>query len=52
VGREEVLFYLASYLGHIYATDLYDAKNWKNFAPSDFPESPKNMHLSHMKRMP
>jgi SAM-dependent methyltransferase len=40
-GREEVLFYLANYLGHIYATDLYDAKNWKNFAPSDFPENPR-----------
>jgi hypothetical protein len=41
VGREEVLFYLANYLGHIYATDLYDGKDWKNFAPSDFPENPR-----------
>jgi SAM-dependent methyltransferase len=40
-GREEVLFYLANYLGHVYVTDLYDGKGWKNFAPSDFPESPK-----------
>jgi SAM-dependent methyltransferase len=41
VGREEVLFYLANKLYHIYATDLYDGNNWKNFAPSDFPENPK-----------
>jgi SAM-dependent methyltransferase len=41
VGREEVLFYLANKLKHVYATDLYDGNNWKNFAPSDFPENPK-----------
>ena len=40
-GREEVLFYLANCLSHVYATDLYDGKNWRNFAPSDFPENPK-----------
>jgi SAM-dependent methyltransferase len=40
-GREEVLFYLANNLKHVYATDLYDGNNWKNFAPSDFPENPK-----------
>src|ERR687890_547814 len=40
-GREEVLFYLANNINHVYATDLYDAKDWKNFAPSDFPENPK-----------
>jgi SAM-dependent methyltransferase len=40
-GREEVLFYLTNYLGHVYVTDLYDGKDWKNFAPSDFPENPK-----------
>ncbi len=40
-GREEVLFYLANYLGHVYATDLYDGNDWRNFAPSDFPENPK-----------
>ena len=41
VGREEVLFYLANNINHVYATDLYNAKDWKNFAPSDFPENPK-----------
>jgi len=41
VGREEVLFYLASKLYHLYATDIYDGNSWKNFAPSDFPENPK-----------
>jgi SAM-dependent methyltransferase len=40
-GREEVLFYLANKLKHVYATDLYDGKNWENYAPSDFPENPK-----------
>ncbi|HEX2406098.1 MAG TPA: class I SAM-dependent methyltransferase [Nitrososphaeraceae archaeon] len=40
-GREEILFYLANNINHVYATDLYDAKDWKNFAPSDFPENPK-----------
>jgi SAM-dependent methyltransferase len=41
VGREEVLFHLANSLGHVYATDLYDGKQWDNFAPFDFPENPK-----------
>jgi SAM-dependent methyltransferase len=41
VGREEVLFYLANYLCHVHATDLYDGRDWKNFAPSDFPGNPK-----------
>ncbi len=40
-GREEVLFYLANILKHVYATDLYDGKEWDNFAPFDFPENPK-----------
>ena len=40
-GREEILFYLANNINHVYATDLYDARDWKNFAPSDFPENPK-----------
>ncbi len=41
VGREEVLFFLANHLNRIYATDLYNGNDWKNFAPSDFPENPK-----------
>ena len=41
VGREEILFHLANKLKHVYATDLYDGKQWENFAPSDFPENPK-----------
>jgi hypothetical protein len=41
--REEKksFFYLANNVNHVYATDLYDGNNWKNFAPSDFPENPK-----------
>lgn len=41
VGREEILFYLANKLKHVYATDIYDGKQWETFAPSDFPENPK-----------
>ena len=40
-GREEVLFYLANKISHVYATDLYDGKDWKNFAPTDFLKDPK-----------
>jgi SAM-dependent methyltransferase len=41
-GREEVLFYLANNLNHVYATDLYEKKEgWRKAAPSDFPENPK-----------
>jgi len=40
-GREEVLFYLANHLKHVYATDIYDGKEWDNFAPSDFPDNPR-----------
>ena len=39
-GKELVLFYLANRLGHPYATDLYNTKDWENFAPADFPEDP------------
>jgi SAM-dependent methyltransferase len=39
-GKELVLFYLANRLGHLYATDLYNTKDWENFAPADFPEDP------------
>lgn len=40
-ATEEILFYLANRLDHIYATDLYDGKSWKNLVPTDFPENPK-----------
>jgi SAM-dependent methyltransferase len=40
-GTEPIPFYLSNNINHVYATDLYDAKDWKNFAPSDFPENPK-----------
>jgi SAM-dependent methyltransferase len=40
-ATEEILFYLANRIDHVYATDLYDGNNWKNFVPSDFPENPK-----------
>jgi SAM-dependent methyltransferase len=41
VGREEVIFYLANNLGSVYATDIYDGKQWGNLTPYDFPENPK-----------
>jgi SAM-dependent methyltransferase len=40
-ATEEVLFYLANRIDHVYATDLYDGKGWKNLVPTDFPENPK-----------
>jgi len=40
-ATEEILFYLANRVDHVYATDLYDGKGWKNLVPIDFPESPK-----------
>ena len=40
-GTEPIPFYLANNINHVYATDLYDAKDWKKAAPSDFPENPK-----------
>lgn len=40
-GREEVLFYLANKLQHVYATDIYDGKVWNNYSPVDFPENPE-----------
>src|SRR5574341_2610 len=39
-GIEPIIFYLANQLGHVYATDLYEGKEWKE-APADFPENPK-----------
>lgn len=40
-GKELVLFYLANHLERVYATDLYDRKEWEYFAPLDFPENLK-----------
>jgi SAM-dependent methyltransferase len=40
-ATEEILFYLANRIDHVYATDLYDGKGWKNLVPVDFPENPK-----------
>jgi len=37
-GKEDVLFYLANTINHVYATDLYRG-DWEE-APSDFPENP------------
>jgi len=39
-GIEPIVFYLANKLEHVYATDLYEGKEWKE-APADFPENPK-----------
>ncbi len=41
VGREAILFYLAKKISHVYATDIYDKKEWNEAAPYDFPENPK-----------
>jgi SAM-dependent methyltransferase len=38
-GKENVLFYLANKVNHVYATDLYRG-HWAE-SPSDFPENPK-----------
>jgi len=40
-GTEVIPFYLANKISHVYATDLYNAGNWKAAAPTDFPENPK-----------
>jgi SAM-dependent methyltransferase len=38
-GKEEILFYLANNLNHVYATDLYKDTKWHVEAPADFPEN-------------
>jgi len=38
-GKEDVLFYLANTIDHVYATDLYRG-DWEE-SPYDFPENPK-----------
>ena len=39
-SKEPLLFYLANYVNHVYATDLYDSTIDK-LTPLDFPENPK-----------
>jgi SAM-dependent methyltransferase len=39
-GKEDILFYLANNLNHVYATDLYIDKKWEEETPADFPENP------------
>ena len=39
-GKEDILFYLANNLNHVYATDLYTDKKWKEDTPADFHENP------------
>lgn len=39
-GTEAIIFYLTNKLKHVYATDLYEGKEWKQ-APTDFPANPK-----------
>ena len=41
VGTEVMPFYLANRIGHVYATDLYEAREWKAAAPLDFPDNPE-----------
>lgn len=41
VGTEVMPFYLANSIGHVYATDLYEAREWKAAAPIDFPDNPE-----------
>ncbi len=38
-GKEPFIFYLANKINHVYATDLYEGREWKE-APADFPENP------------
>jgi SAM-dependent methyltransferase len=40
-GTEVIPFYLANKINHVYATDLYDSKNWNIAAPKGFLENPK-----------
>jgi SAM-dependent methyltransferase len=40
-GTEVIPFYLANKISHVYATDLYNAGDWKAAAPTDFPKNPK-----------
>lgn len=40
-GTEVMPFYLANKIGHVYATDLYEAKEWQAAAPLDFPDNPR-----------
>ena len=42
-GREEVLFYLANHLKHVYATDIYDEKKWDNLASIRFSRQSKKI---------
>src|SRR5919107_779099 len=51
-GREEVLFYLANNINHVYATDLYDAKDWKILPHQIFLKVQGSMHLFHIKKVP
>jgi SAM-dependent methyltransferase len=39
-GKEDILFYLANNVNHVYATDLYIDKKWEEETPTDFPENP------------
>lgn len=41
VGTEVMPFYLANKIGHVHATDLYEAREWKAAAPLDFPDNPE-----------
>ena len=51
-GREEILFYLANNLKHVYATDIYDGKEWDNLAHHQiFLKIQKNMHHFHTRKM-
>ena len=46
-GREEVLFYLANKIFRVYATDLYDGKDWKNFVRQIFLRYHENIPRFH-----
>jgi SAM-dependent methyltransferase len=45
-GKEAVLFYLAKYIKHVFATDLYEGGSWAE-APVDFPDNPRKYSPSN-----
>jgi SAM-dependent methyltransferase len=45
-GKEAVLFYLAKYIKHVFATDLYGGGSWAE-APVDFPANPRKYSPSN-----
>lgn len=49
-GPEVIPFYLANKVSHVYATDLYNAGNWKQLHLLIFRKIRKSMHLSRIEK--